>query len=227
MPIKKHKENEDDYFYLKISNENVCRFLSYQHYIEDNLKNNPVALRVFKRMIFLMKPKDDDKENYYYKIVDTISDAIISTYKKDKKYYFSYKVIATNYEEDIPNLGVKKSKKSNPYYTVFSFDNMIREAVFPFIEAFELNKDKEYFYGKCYEVIDNYLSNNKRIRKDYSHYKICALVGFISLKLGYKISDEIIDNYNDNVMPTNSELFNAVKYCTDNYNTYSKNKKRR
>ncbi len=215
MPLD-YKENEEDFFHLKILNDNLCRFLTYRSFLEETLKDNPLALRVFSRMMFLMKPKDEDRDKFYDVLIEMVTKTVVSRFKDNKRNYAGYYFSEKRRVDDIPDLDEPFGKE---YYETLTFESMVRDAVREY-KYLPTDTPKEVFYEICYKSIDGYTRKHEVIRQKYNHYKINCLVAYIAMKLNYNISEKLCGRSSKNVEPTNNELDNAINYWTNNYCTY-------
>jgi len=233
--VRKFKENEEEFFYLKIRSKDAILFLNKTWSIERQLSNNPSVLNEFKTLMDLFKSKDEDNENYYSQIIEGISKNIISWLTKPRmKYKFSIEIEDNTIDEDIPkefigkHKGNKtKNKEIKKKKILLSLEDMIKYPLFTAFECFEKGTDKELCITNCYKMIDDYTQRHKKIRELYSHYKISIVAGYIAWIFGFEISKELSPAILENRQPTADRVFGAVNYCTEPYMTYEKNKKRK
>ncbi len=234
--IRKFQDDDGEFIHLKIRTADAMTFLNYSLRIQDLINSKKeIPVEIYEKMMGLLKPKDEDKENYYAKIQDDVLKNVMSFLKRPRmKYDFSIEVEnkKTHDEdfelsEDFEEWKNSIQKGNNKNTITLSLQNMIEHLIFIAINCFIENTDKEKCVTDCYQYIDEYTKKDKRIRKLYSHYKINVISGYISWRFGFDIGKQLRHEELGDNLPTTGILNGAVQYCTDPYNTYPKKKKRR
>jgi len=253
--IKPYKEKEGEFFHLKIPMKDACKFFMYNDQIKERLADNkPVPLRFYNRMMGLLRPKDEDEEEYYSQTREVLTKSICEYFKNDKEYFFSitgkskdikeiiipgevdedgYKNVI--YEEDIDTStyeevdidNKKKNRRTKNFKINYTFESMISNVLnTTFYHVFSDKKNtKEDILKACYLSILGYTKEDKKITDKISHYKASVISGYITMRFGQALSKELTPQSLENQKPSNGEIYNAVKHCTDLLNPIKKKKK--
>ena len=220
MPVEKYKENEKDYIYFKIRMKDALAFVTYDFKIKKRLKENKtISLRDYTQMMNLLSHKDIEKEVHNLRLVGEISNKAITFFTKPRMAYDFTKNL-TEKAKDIPD----SDWADDEFQTSFtlSLKHMIHYPIRIALECFETDANKETCIGNCYKMIDDYTKQHKDIRKLYSHYKISVIAGYLAWRFNFKIGKGFSEKELEGKDPTTDQLYNAVKHCTEPYNTYPK-----
>jgi len=218
MPIKRYTEKEEDFFYLKVRKKEKFSFFHYQAFIQHHLdQRNHIPPKVFKKFLSYLIPEEEDKEEYNRKLVEDVKKDAIEYFTRPRMRYDFSIGESVEKEDDVTDMfGIKR----------LSFEKMLYQPIRIALDCFENGADKEKCIAGCFESIDNYTKKHKTLRKLYSYYKINVVAGYLAWRFGFDISPKLSKELEDRI-PNTEQLNNAVKHCTEPYNTYPKKKKRR
>jgi len=130
-----------------------------------------------------------------------------------------------NYEE--VDMDEKKKRKPGKHIKItYTFEQLIENVLLKVFHVFSIKKNtKEDVLQTCYLAIAEFAQEDKKIADKISHYKASVISGYIAMRFGHTLSKELSPQVLEKNRPTNGEIYNAVKHCTDPLNPDKKKKK--